>query len=585
MMVGLLAAALVGPGAVHVGLGPRWSSFYGVNASLQHGWVNLAIIDGGTDSFHQQRQLESYERYQIPALLPMPEHGVFRRRNGSVPSGLVAGWEGTLEKWATEFALPRMRNGSVIGSFVGDEICCHNSSCWEDQLVPITSKLRQFLGPNALLYENDCTDSIEGANDSFHCQEPRGCPPIRHIAPALDYVSADYYTGYGPANIHGENGTAEADGVRNFYESIVYPKLGPHQNVWVVPGVFACSNVSYMPLANSSRSVIAKLSKYFEWAKVDPRVAGVNPWHLSRRSHSQHPTPCDMMLGAVDMPDVMKLLRSMGEWIEAHQPPPALKVDDSDTRQSPRVTVWWKPESPVCGPCLHNLPNVSMLREEADEMARHGVTDVILYCQFYLNSNSDVVVNTSHAGGGFHGLCSTAASIATAAGMSVQLLLQNDESSHATRNTSIVLAALHRPREIAAQLLRLSAELDASIAGWNFDFEPWPHSHDPSQGTLYAQFLRAVKSTLSADGHPATVTVCANNWTSMFKNYSELASAVDTVFDMSTYHAINQSDFARTLDKSTSQLAPHELPKLATGLAMYNRFPFEVPPASVGQRF
>lgn len=35
--------------------------------------------------------------------------------------------------------------------FLGDEICCHNSSCWHDQLYPISAKLRKLLGPQAIL--------------------------------------------------------------------------------------------------------------------------------------------------------------------------------------------------------------------------------------------------------------------------------------------------------------------------------------------------------------------------------------------------------------------------------------------------
>eukprot|EP01052_Picozoa_sp_SAG31_P026444 SAG31_NODE_2395_length_5790_cov_73.555614_5_plen_891_part_00 len=249
-----------------------------------------------------------------------------------------------------------------------------------------------------------------------------------------------------------------------------------------------------------------------------------------------------------------------------------------------RVTVWWKPESPVCGPCLHDLPNVSMLRAQASTMSHHGVTDVILYCQFYLNFLSDVLVNDSHPGGGYNQLCSTAASIANAYGLSVQLLLQNDESSHATRNSSIVLAALRRPDAIAAQLLHISDTMNASTAGWNFDFEPWPHSHDPAHGPLYAHFLGRVSEILSGYGYP-TVSVCANNWTSLFTNYSALSLVVDTVFDMSTYHAGSQVEFARTLHRSTQQFAPQRLPKLATALALYTRFDYEKLPDSVGERF
>jgi hypothetical protein len=48
-----------------------------------------------------------------------------------------------------------------------------------------------------------------------------------------------------------------------------------------------------MPLANSSRSVVEKLKAYFVWAKEDPRVAGINPWHFNSQLPiwAQHSPP------------------------------------------------------------------------------------------------------------------------------------------------------------------------------------------------------------------------------------------------------------------------------------------------------
>ena len=43
----------------------------------------------------------------------------------------------------------------------------------------------------------------------------------------------------------------------------------------LVPGTFACSNMSHVPLATSSRSMTEKLQAYFAWAREDPRVAGM----------------------------------------------------------------------------------------------------------------------------------------------------------------------------------------------------------------------------------------------------------------------------------------------------------------------
>ena len=139
------------------------------------------------------------------------------------------------------------------------------------------------------------------------------------MAPDLDFVSIDLYMGFKPSD---DNGTSEAVAARAFVEKWVYPRLAPHQKIFVVPGTFACSNLTYMPLAKSSRSVVEKLKAYFAWAKEDPRVAGINPWHFNNRDKRQHIPPCDMQLGAADMPDVVAELEVIGKWIKSQPHPP-----------------------------------------------------------------------------------------------------------------------------------------------------------------------------------------------------------------------------------------------------------------------
>ena len=40
--------------------------------------------------------------------------------------------------------------------FLGDEICCRSAACWETGYAPVAQKLRALLGPDALLYMNEC---------------------------------------------------------------------------------------------------------------------------------------------------------------------------------------------------------------------------------------------------------------------------------------------------------------------------------------------------------------------------------------------------------------------------------------------
>jgi hypothetical protein len=309
----LAAAALASPQQLASGL--KYLSYYGDNVTAQHEWLSLAITEDGatTDAF--------YTGYKIPSLLRMPDTGVYTRgtraANGTqlTGGGLVAGWEGVLDTFAKVHVLPRLANKTALGVFLGDEICCHNSSCWHGQIYPLSAKLRALLGPSAILYENECGDSIAGGGMAHG--HPIG-PPLDKIAPDLDWLSFDVYKGYSPKGgpDGGSDGASEAAAAKAFAEKIVYPIMAPHQKLVVVPGTFACSNLTYMPLEASAKSVIAKLKAYFEWGKTDERMVAINPWHFNRRDKPQNGPPCDMELGAVDLPGVVDELATIGKWIQ-----------------------------------------------------------------------------------------------------------------------------------------------------------------------------------------------------------------------------------------------------------------------------
>ena len=108
----------------------------------------------------------------------MPHENVFVRGQG-----LQNGWKDVLAAFAEDIVLPRIQNSTALGVWLGDEICCHNSSCWHDQLYPLSAHLRALLGSDALLYTNECGDSIAG--------DARSGPPLDRIAPDLDLLSID----------------------------------------------------------------------------------------------------------------------------------------------------------------------------------------------------------------------------------------------------------------------------------------------------------------------------------------------------------------------------------------------------------
>lgn len=105
--------------------------------------------------------------------------------------------------------------------------------------------------------------------------------------------------------------------------------MSESQRLMLVPGTFACSNLSYMSLDLSQERVLEKLEGYFAWGKEDNRVAGFNPWHFNNRKTPQHAPPCDMRLGAGAMPKVVAKLSEIGRWIQAAVPRPPSPCDCS----------------------------------------------------------------------------------------------------------------------------------------------------------------------------------------------------------------------------------------------------------------
>ena len=193
----------------------------------------------------------------------------------------------------------------MVAAAPRDEICCRNTSCWHDQLYPISAKLRSLLGEHAILHTNEC-----GLPELF--------ANLDRIPPDLDWISIDGYWGYDPAH-RAPDGALEAQLVRSFAQTSIYPKMSPSQRLAVVPGTFACSNFSYMPLANSSRSVVAKLRAYMEWAQADARVVAMFPWHVNwLPAAAATQGPCDMALGSTDIPGVVPELQRIARWIKAN---------------------------------------------------------------------------------------------------------------------------------------------------------------------------------------------------------------------------------------------------------------------------
>ena len=147
--------------------------------AIDAGVVNLAVL-GDVPSL-----VRSWREHRVPGLYSGPAGGL------SLSSGvwnyttqLQPGWERALE---ASVAPVRPHLGTAIrGVLLGDEICCRNVACVNDTLVPVSNKLRALLGPDALLWTNECYGLFY--------------PPSVQVPPALDLISVDRYASYTPGS-------------------------------------------------------------------------------------------------------------------------------------------------------------------------------------------------------------------------------------------------------------------------------------------------------------------------------------------------------------------------------------------------
>ena len=156
-------------------------------------------------------QVEMYKQHKIPSfygdLSSSYEHpemaaNVFLREKQCDPPSypvchLGSKWEATIEMLVERDIKPGLANGTLVGVFLGDELCCEDTSertgmeCWETVIAPVADKFRALLGPKALIYTNEC-----GGEQMWNSSAIKSG---WKIPASLDIVSTDYYAGWLPA--------------------------------------------------------------------------------------------------------------------------------------------------------------------------------------------------------------------------------------------------------------------------------------------------------------------------------------------------------------------------------------------------
>ena len=297
--------------------------FYGFNETAQCGWTTHGWQELGTDEAFKKNlsvalaESVSFRAHCHAGGFVMVPPKVWERRAVSVSSSLGSlptDWELQLHAFEETLA-PLVRNGTVVGIFLGDEKLCGGVPL--SNYTAVLAHLRSAFGRSVMLYGNECT-------------HPSGL-----VVPAeLDLYSFDVY------NAQNDNGTSEVAMARSIAEKTIFPLLAPHQKLLLVPGVYGNTPTTCVKAGRSAATcsldaqatqVVAKLEGFFSWAKGEERIAGFNSWHFGRRRTSQHGGAADMELGAAEMPTVLAKLRQIGEHIVAHSEDASRRVGASST--------------------------------------------------------------------------------------------------------------------------------------------------------------------------------------------------------------------------------------------------------------
>jgi hypothetical protein len=253
----------------------------------------------------------------------------------AIGGGLRPGWDVDMMAELAK-AMPHILSGKVVGIFLGDEPGSNGVPFANISTVANFVKAK-IAHTAAFVYINEASQAFSSSTYKAH---PDFQGHYTSLPVGLDIISLDGYC-------MGDVGdpvcplAEEAPMMRNFYQTLIYPLLHPHQTVAVVPGFFGnCTAVSTSQCAGSGNDCyanastgyrwvcplqdeanVAKLHGYLDWIRDDPLITMMNPWHYYNLcAPGVHPPPgsCingEMALGAQALPKLLGQIRTMADAI------------------------------------------------------------------------------------------------------------------------------------------------------------------------------------------------------------------------------------------------------------------------------
>ena len=282
----------------------RYETFYGWHSS-DGNFTNVgqSPIPKGLEEF--------YNATGKPGILEL--EGVFFTAATKPLRGMVMK-PGGAAAWKTLAAeiKPLVEKKVIIGFMLGDEIVWNGVS-WQD--LNNTALLVKSTFPDAFLYYNEGGAPLWGNYNVNHKKTE-----YPHIPDAVDYVSTD---DYGTINTGGMNASAikKLANAPNQYKRFIYPRLLPHQKVFVVPQAYAGAITGYCPavksfsaptptdLAAMDDCLLNQTIGYLRWIDADDKIVGLDGFHLS--TYGKAPGHVDY--GVVSMPKTLECYMTLGD--------------------------------------------------------------------------------------------------------------------------------------------------------------------------------------------------------------------------------------------------------------------------------
>ena len=180
-----------------------------------------------------------------------------------------------------------------------------------EDFTKLVTAIRAAVGPAVPLWANECCGTITGGRVG-NASSIANPGQWSYIPKELDYISYDCYSVPGDGWMTPNeppshwNGTAEPLMARHAYKNW-YHMLHEHQRVMQLPGLFGW-NETVCPREVQIAALLDKLRGFWKWAKEDPLVVGMSPWHMNDRTANMG---ANMGPGAINFPPVLAEMRRM----------------------------------------------------------------------------------------------------------------------------------------------------------------------------------------------------------------------------------------------------------------------------------